>query len=104
MPIYEYVTLDDGCDYCAASFEIFQAINDEALETCPCCDEPVRKLLSGFMVGKGDPLRPSNLDSKGLPSTSEWVRGITRRPRGRGRTLSRTEIPEPVFSAIFQDG
>tara|TARA_Y100000780_G_scaffold71184_1_gene63790 strand:+ start:308 stop:589 length:282 start_codon:yes stop_codon:yes gene_type:complete len=84
MPIYEYVTLDEGCDYCAASFEIFQAINDEALETCPCCDEPVRKLLSGFMVGKGDPLRPSNLDSKGFTQYKRMGKGYYEKTAGPG--------------------
>ena len=84
MPIYEYTTSGGGCEYCEVSFELFQGINDEGLETCPCCDEPVRKLISGFMVGKGAPLRPSNLDSKGFTQYKRMGKGYYEKTAGPG--------------------
>ncbi len=40
MPTYEY-----ACDRCGR-FEQFQSISESALESCPTCGGPVRRLLS----------------------------------------------------------
>jgi len=41
MPLYEY-----QCDTCAHRFEVIQKFSDAAIEVCPKCGGPVKKLLS----------------------------------------------------------
>lgn len=40
MPTYEY-----ECTHCGHSFELFQKITDRPLETCPQCNQKVRRLI-----------------------------------------------------------
>lgn len=48
MPIYEYEACDAGraCARCRTAFEVLQSLKDPALEHCPECGAPVRKLVS----------------------------------------------------------
>jgi len=48
MPIYEYQAMDPekGCRLCRTRFEHLQSLRDPALEGCPRCGGPVRKLIS----------------------------------------------------------
>ena len=48
MPIYEYESLDalKGCENCSKGFEIYQKINDDELDSCPECGNPVKKIIS----------------------------------------------------------
>lgn len=51
MPIYEYQSLEpadssQSCRICAKGFELQRPINREALEKCPLCRNPVRKVIS----------------------------------------------------------
>ncbi len=51
MPIYEYVSEspDDpnsSCRICAKGFELRRPVDREALEKCPLCGHPVRKVVS----------------------------------------------------------
>jgi putative FmdB family regulatory protein len=41
MPLYEY-----QCDSCGHRFEVIQKFSDPAIETCPSCGGPVKKLFS----------------------------------------------------------
>lgn len=42
MPTYDYL-----CQDCGHRFEMFQAITDKALESCPLCGGRVKRLISG---------------------------------------------------------
>tara|TARA_R110002096_G_scaffold147671_20_gene307776 strand:+ start:1675 stop:1929 length:255 start_codon:yes stop_codon:yes gene_type:complete len=48
MPLYEYIAEaeDKGCRVCLKGFEIRRPISRPALEACPLCGSPVRKLLA----------------------------------------------------------
>ena len=48
MPLYEYITADPekGCRICQKGFEIRRPITRPALEACPLCRNPVKKLVS----------------------------------------------------------
>lgn len=51
MPIYEYVSVtpeepESSCRICAKGFELQRPIDREALEKCPLCRNPVRKVIS----------------------------------------------------------
>jgi putative FmdB family regulatory protein len=41
MPLYEY-----ECDACGQRFERIQKFSDPAVDACPACGGPVRKLIS----------------------------------------------------------
>ncbi|NQV37627.1 MAG: zinc ribbon domain-containing protein [Candidatus Marinimicrobia bacterium] len=42
MPTYDYL-----CTSCGYTFEVFQAMSDNALDSCPKCEGKVRRLVSG---------------------------------------------------------
>ena len=42
MPTYEY-----ECRECSHRFEVFQAMSDEPVKTCPLCGKQVRRLIFG---------------------------------------------------------
>ena len=44
MPTYEY-----ECLYCNHTFEAFQRMTDEPLDSCPKCGKKVRRLIQGGM-------------------------------------------------------
>jgi predicted nucleic acid-binding Zn ribbon protein len=51
MPIYEYVSEspDDpehSCRICARGFDLRRPVDRPALEVCPLCKNPVRKVIS----------------------------------------------------------
>lgn len=48
MPLYEYIAESEEkcCRVCAAGFEIRRPLSRPALELCPLCRAPVRKLIS----------------------------------------------------------
>ena len=54
MPIYEYQakSASGSCDHCIDRFEEFQKVSDPALETCPRCGAPVRRLISACYMGE----------------------------------------------------
>ena len=48
MPIYEYIAAEkgEGCRVCSNGFELRRPLNRPALEKCPLCRAPVKKLIS----------------------------------------------------------
>jgi hypothetical protein len=47
MPLYEYVAADSekGCPICCKGFELRRPVSRPALEACPMCKQPVKKLI-----------------------------------------------------------
>ena len=43
MPLYEYM-----CEKCEEQFEVLKGIDDREEVRCPKCDEPAKKIMSGF--------------------------------------------------------
>ena len=60
MPTYEY-----KCEKCG-TFEVFQRITEEPLTTCPTCQGPVRRLISGSvnLIFKGSGFHITDYRSK----------------------------------------
>lgn len=87
MPIYEY-----HCDACDASYEVFQKMSDDPLETCERCGGKLRKVLfpvaihfkgSGFYTtdyGKGSGRPVGNREARG----SEGDGGSAEKPADSG--------------------
>ncbi len=75
MPIYEYVAVEGGCEYCRKRFEVLQSMGAEPLRNCPRCGAPVRKVPSRVTVVK-DVLSPSNLRDKGFTKLVRKDKGV----------------------------
>lgn len=54
MPIYEYITAEDGdgCDLCRQNFDHTARISDPLLKACPRCGKPVRRAYSPPAIGR----------------------------------------------------
>ena len=52
MPIYEYELCEGTCAVCKGRFSLSRPISAPALEKCPLCKKPVRKIVSGFNTPK----------------------------------------------------
>ncbi len=57
MPIYEYITeaaedSDKCCRRCRKGFELQRPLDRPALENCPLCRNPVKKLISSVNTPK----------------------------------------------------
>jgi putative FmdB family regulatory protein len=48
MPLYEYELIDGDCKICGGKFTLNRPASRPALEKCPLCKKPVRKLISNF--------------------------------------------------------
>lgn len=46
MPLYEYELKEGSCAICKGRFELIRPLNAPALEKCPLCRRPVRKLIT----------------------------------------------------------
>jgi len=72
MPIYEYLSEspddpDSSCRICAKGFELRRPIDREALEKCPLCKNPVRKVISRINTPKvTKPLSTSTAKAAGF--------------------------------------
>jgi putative FmdB family regulatory protein len=52
MPIYEYELCEGDCKVCGGRFQLNRPISRPALENCPLCKKPVRKVISNFNTPK----------------------------------------------------
>ncbi len=63
MPLYEY-----ECESCRHRFERLQKFSDPPVETCPVCDQPVRRLISSSAIQfKGSGWYVTDYARKGQP-------------------------------------
>ncbi len=70
MPNYDYRHRDEKGDECEQTFEVFQAMSDEPLTTCPKCGKPAQKVFS-VTPGYVNRMSSSNLREKGF---QRWVK------------------------------
>jgi putative FmdB family regulatory protein len=68
MPIYEYELCDGDCKICGGRFSLNRPMNREALDHCPLCKKPVRKVFSSFSSPKASKA-PSLSEAKGAGFT-----------------------------------
>jgi putative FmdB family regulatory protein len=52
MPIYEYELCEGDCRICKGKFTLNRPVDAPALEKCPLCKKPVRKVFSTFNTPK----------------------------------------------------
>jgi len=46
MPLYEYELCEGDCKVCGGRIELQRPLDRPALETCPLCKKPMRKIIS----------------------------------------------------------
>lgn len=67
MPIYEYELIEGDCKVCKGRFTLNRPVAREALDKCPLCKKPVRKVLSTFNTPKiTKPLSTSDAKKAGF--------------------------------------
>jgi len=67
MPIYEYELCEGDCKVCGGRFQLNRPISRPALENCPLCKKPVRKVFSNFNTPKvAKPLSVSDAKKAGF--------------------------------------
>lgn len=52
MPIYEYELCEGDCVVCGGRFTLRRPVDAPALNQCPACKKPVRKIISSFNTPK----------------------------------------------------
>lgn len=69
MPTYSYIAEDPskGCPACRKGFDLRRPMSRPALEVCPLCKQPVKKLVSTFSTPKiAKPLSVSDAKAAGF--------------------------------------
>jgi putative FmdB family regulatory protein len=67
MPLYEYELCEGACAICGGRFTLRRPASAPALEKCPLCKKPVRRVISGFNTPKlTKPLSVSEARSAGF--------------------------------------
>lgn len=52
MPLYEYELCEGACAICGGRFTLRRPVSAPALEKCPLCKKPVRRVISSFNTPK----------------------------------------------------
>lgn len=89
MPLYEYKSDAEGCDHCAAGFEMLQSVGEPPLARCPKCGGPCRRVFSTFATIKStrDTLSPKNLARHGFTQYKRAGGGHYEKTTGEGPSL-----------------
>ena len=79
VPIYEYIAsdADKSCQVCKRGFELRRPMDRPALECCPTCKSPVKKLVSKVNTPKvAKPLSVSDAKSSGFTVLEKRDKGV----------------------------
>lgn len=82
MPIYEYLSEDPddperSCRICSRGFELRRPVDRPALEACPLCRHPVRKVISRINTPKiTKPLSVSDAKKAGFTILERRDKGV----------------------------
>ena len=71
MPIYEYELTDGECLMCPGRFEVLQSLDEEALEHCPGCGLPCKRIVSQVSFSMRADVDPEKAAKKGFTT---WKR------------------------------
>jgi len=67
VPLYEYELCEGDCKVCKGRFTLNRPVGREALDKCPLCRKPVRKVISTFNTPKlTKPVSVSDAKSAGF--------------------------------------
>jgi len=93
MPFYEYAvdlkhaeTGESGCNHCRNRFTVLQKVSDTAIQHCPVCGSPVKRMISPPHVvsGKAHQLKESNIEKAGFTQYKKIGKGMYEKTAGKG--------------------
>lgn len=82
MPLYEYISAnaddpEQSCRICAKGFELRRPVDRPALEVCPLCKNPVKKVISQVNTPKiAKPLSISDAKKAGFTVLEKRDEGV----------------------------
>ncbi|MEM8953653.1 MAG: zinc ribbon domain-containing protein [Verrucomicrobiota bacterium] len=79
MPIYEYIAIspEESCHVCRSGFELRRPVERPALDVCPMCKQPVKKLISQVNTPKlTKPLSVTDAKSAGFSVLKRRDKGV----------------------------
>ncbi|MCB1065184.1 MAG: zinc ribbon domain-containing protein [Verrucomicrobiae bacterium] len=79
MPIYEYIAVspEEGCRICLRGFELRRPVTRPALEKCPLCRKPVKKVISRINTPKvSKPMSVSDAKKAGFTVLERRDKGV----------------------------
>jgi putative FmdB family regulatory protein len=80
VPIYEYELEEGDCRVCGGRFELRRPIGRAAVDRCPLCKKPVRKVVSGANTPKvARPLSATDAKQAGFSVFEKRGEGIYER-------------------------
>jgi putative FmdB family regulatory protein len=94
MPIYEYEPTEHDCLICTGRVEALQGINDPALEFCPTCGMPVRRVISKASIAVGKSVDADKAAKKGFTTFRRAEKGVYEKIGGDGPEMIQAP-PEP---------
>ncbi len=71
MPIYEYELIHDDCLMCPGRFEVLQELTEAALDYCPSCGLPARRVISQVSIKTRSPIDHEKAGKRGFTT---WKR------------------------------
>lgn len=86
MPIYAYQPLQEQrCSYCQNGFDQLQKLHDLALQACPQCNSPVKRVISAPNLARHTTsLEPANLEKHGFTQYRKSSKGVYQKTAGKG--------------------
>lgn len=87
MPIYLYeaIQAQSACRFCEKPFEYLQKLTDPALDACPDCGAPVRRMITAANIATNAPsLTEANIGKHGFTQYKRVAKGQYEKTVGKG--------------------
>ena len=84
MPIYEYDLSDGECQMCPGHFEVLQSLDEDALEHCPGCGLPCKRVVSRVSFSMRTSADPDSAAKKGFTTWKRARKGEWEKLAGPG--------------------
>lgn len=93
MPIYVYQPASgSGCEHCRDGVEVLQKLHDAALEQCPQCLGPLKKVVGAPNLSSAAPsLSDRSVERHGFTRYRKLERGVYEKTAGAGPRIIRDE-------------
>jgi len=91
MPIYEYEPTEHECQMCPGRFEALQSPEDDALEFCPSCGLPCRRVISRAQFKLSNAVSADDAAKKGFTTYKKAESGVWEKIAGEGNDILKRE-------------
>lgn len=84
MPIYEYEATDHDCLMCPGRFEVIQSVAEEALQYCPSCGLPCKRVVSRATFRNSQSVDHDRAAQRGFTTWKRAQKGVWEKVSGPG--------------------